>query len=155
MTTAAHKKRKALARPAKTLIATNQNWTHSGACLVGYDARGEERVVAALGLQQTRVVTSCVLPNNGGVLGLTEDGTMLRFQFKTPSLKQQSFDLVLDSQNPFGSRNARYSSDSALLSKEGRFVFISNWGGIRAVSVEGETVDRVENEVEPMRRRDA
>ena len=121
---------------------------------MGYDARGEEKVVAVLGLQQTMVVTSCVLPNNGGVIGLTENGAILRFQLKTPSLKQASFDLVLDAQSRFGNRNAHYSSDSALLSKEGRFVFVSNLGGIRAMTVEGETVDRVENEVGAARRRD-
>lgn len=121
---------------------------------MSYDARGEEKVVAVLGLQQTRVVTSCVLPNNGGVIGLTENGAILRFQLKTPSLKQASFDLVLDAQSRFGNRNAHYSSDSALLSKEGRFVFVSNLGGIRAMTVEGETVDRVENEVGAARRRD-
>ena len=121
---------------------------------MGYDARGEEKVMAVLGLQQTKVVTSRVLPNNGGVIGLTENGAILRFQFKTPSLKQSSFDLVLDSQSQFGNRNAHYSSDATLLSKEGRCVFVSNLGGIRAMTVEGETVDRVENEVETTMRRD-
>ena len=126
---------------------------------MGYDARGEEKVVAVLGLQQTRVVTSCVLPNNEGVIGLTESDPDIRRAIdlaheRGVKTSVASFDLVLDVQSRFGNRNAHYSSDSALLSKEGRFVFVSNLGGIRAMTVEGETVDRVENEVGAARRRD-
>ena len=38
-------------------------------------------------------------------------------------------------------------TDSVVLSRDGSVAFVSNLGGIRAVSAGGETVERVENEV--------
>lgn len=145
MLTAPHKKRKPAARPAKKLAATNQDWRHSGAALIGYDSRGDEQVLAVLPLQQTRVVASRVV-GDSAVVALTETGLFLKFQCKTPSLKQPAFDLTLETKSVLGS-GTHFTPDSVVLSRDGSVAFVSNLGGIRAVSAGGETVERVENEV--------
>ena len=75
MLTAPHKKRKSAARPAKKLVATNQDWRHSGAALIGYDSRGDEQGLAVLPLQQTKVVASRMVGDS--VVALTETGSRL------------------------------------------------------------------------------
>lgn len=126
-------------------MATNQNWSHSGAALIGYDSRGDERVLEVLPLQQTKVVASRVA--GSAVMALTESGLFLKFQCKLPSMKQNTFDLALESKSVLGSASMRFTSDSVVLSKDGSVAFVSNLGGIRALAAGGETVERVENEV--------
>lgn len=98
-----------------------------------------------LPLQQTKVVASRVV-GDSAVVALTETGLFLRFQCKTPSLKQPAFDLTLETKSVLGS-GTHFTPDSVVLSRDGSVAFVSNLGGIRAVSAGGETVERVENEV--------